>query len=220
MEVEKLNVSVVVLAREHNPSILHPAFLSSQGIMPESEELAGSPLCTPPLSVVKYKSGISFSVEKNKFQVLQSPPPEDWKNSKVPQLAILYIKSLPHVNYTAVGINFSVLLKPENPERYLVEKFLDKAKTEKGGLRLKTAGLRLVYPLEEAVLNLTCEPGELESGADPGARQVKKGVIVNGNYHQVLKENAKVGDASAAISGYGKFCAHFEEKVLKEIFEV
>jgi hypothetical protein len=42
MKLEIVNTSVVVLAAEHNPTILHPAFLSAQEIVPEGWELIPS----------------------------------------------------------------------------------------------------------------------------------------------------------------------------------
>src|SRR4051794_1104305 len=69
MKLEWLKASVVVAAREHNPTILHPAFLVAQEIVPPDWELAKDPICTPAFAIVTYRNGITFSVEGSRFQV-------------------------------------------------------------------------------------------------------------------------------------------------------
>jgi len=217
MEIKKLNVSVVVLARDHNPSIMHPSFLSSQGIVPEEWELAEPPICTPPLSVVKYKDGIIFTVESNKFQVLQSPPPQQLSDSHVPQLALRYIEKLPHVRYTAVGINMAVALIHPKPEEFLIERFLVLKSCDVDDLHLKAVSLRFVYPVENGVLNLSCEPGVLE---DKKPASKSSSVIISANYHTECAGDSTVEEVKKAIETFPERCNHFDHAVITKIFRV
>ena len=211
MEIKKLNVSVVVLAMDHNPTILHPSFLESQGIVPKDWQLAEPPICTPPLSVVKYKNGINFSVESRKFQVVQAPPPDKLEDSEVPVVAIKYVEKLPYVRYTAVGINMVALIKDSNPEKTLIDKFLVAENCSVGGLNLESASLRLVYPMEKGRLNLSCEPGTIES-------EQLKGIVVNANYHTDCRGSDPVEEVKKIIFTFRDRCKHFEETVLKKLF--
>jgi len=105
MKLRVFDTSIVVLAEGHNPTILHPAFLTSQDIVPQDWQLAEDPVCTPAASLVKYDNGIQFSVQSNRLQVFQAEPPENVGSSEIPALADRYIKTLPHVRYKAVGVN-------------------------------------------------------------------------------------------------------------------
>src|SRR5262245_9370718 len=97
--------SVVVLAKDHNPSLLHPAFLAGQGIMRSDEELAEQSISTPAVSVVKYASGLVFMVELNKLQITDNAPTGD--PDRPARLAGQYLEALPHVRYVAIGLNFT-----------------------------------------------------------------------------------------------------------------
>src|SRR5438045_2085920 len=103
MKLEGLNTSVGVVAREHNPTILHPAFLTAQGVVPKEWELARKPLCTPAFSTVTYSNGIAFAVDNARFRVSDSTPPTDLGLSRVASLASGYLSQLPHVRYTEVS---------------------------------------------------------------------------------------------------------------------
>jgi hypothetical protein len=215
VQLKKLNVSVVVLANIHNPSILHPAFLGSQGIIPpKGFELAEPPICTPPFSVVKYRNGITFTVESTKLQVLQAPPPPELKDSPVPELAANYISKLPHVRYTAVGINISVFLKHPEPEKFLIERFLVASNCNVDSLLLRSTSLRFVYSVNGYSLSLSFDPGSsvYEESSGPS-----KGIIVNANYHMEFTANDALRKATDAITDFRKRCEHFERVVITNL---
>ncbi len=124
MQLELLNTAVVVVAQEHNPTILHPAFLASQGIVPEDWQLAEPPVCTPAFSVAKYENGISFTVDSNRFLVAEERPAGNPAASRIPGLAVSYVEQLPHVRYRSLGVNFTGYCLRQSPERFLMERFL------------------------------------------------------------------------------------------------
>src|SRR5690348_7266953 len=107
VRLELVEASVVVLAQDHNPSILHPSFLASQGIVPEEWQCAEPPICTPAFSVTSYANGVVFTVESHRFQVQDKNPQGNGSTSPAPELAARYIRKLPYVRYRAVGINLT-----------------------------------------------------------------------------------------------------------------
>ena len=80
-----LNTSVVIVASAHNPSILHPAFLQAQEIVPLDWETIEQPISTPAFSITKYSNGIVFIAESNKFQVRDDNPSENISESEIPK---------------------------------------------------------------------------------------------------------------------------------------
>ena len=116
------SVSVVVTAQFHNPSILNPDFLVSRQIVPEGWAVAET-LTTPPVSVVKYENGIEWSVDQSRLTVAEKSGPALGDSSQVHQLAVEYLRKLPHVPYRSLGLNCQVSAAQSNPRRWLIERF-------------------------------------------------------------------------------------------------
>jgi len=214
MKLEIFDISVVVMAQDHNPTILHPSFLEFQEIVPKGWELAEPPICTPPFSIVKYKNGISFTIDNNRLQVLQAPPTKSIPDSEIPNLAIKYIEKLPHVRYTTVGINFGAILYESEPGKYLMNKFLKRGTWNEDETTMKTLGLKLVYPFENGILSLSCDPGNLKKGE---AAQIIRGIIVKANYHIELGDGNVLSKAKETILTFPDKFQHLQ-KVMKRIF--
>jgi hypothetical protein len=204
MGLAVLNRAVVVLAREHNPTILHPSFLEAQGIVPKDWELAEPPMCTPPLSVVKYANGIDILVESNRLQILEKEPASDPAESSVPRLAAKYVTTLPHVRYMAVGVNCTAFAQCEKPETILIDRFVKEGSWNQGDLQMKAAGLRFVYEYDGGVFRLQLDPGKSNV-----AGTERPGIIVNGNYHVELGSGSSAADAETAIMRFADRYRHF-----------
>ena len=205
MKAELLSTSVVVIARDHNPTILHPAFLASQGIVPTEWEPVDAPVCTPAFSTVRYANGISLSVDSNRLVVDEdrprSLPPWD---SRVPKLALDYVEKLPHVRYSAVGVNFRGFSSCDDPERLLIGRFLKSGPWNDELRQMKSFGSRFVYHLENVVLRIS-----LDSGTVRRDETKQPGIIFNGNYHTDLSEEKCLEELRTAIGHWSERCSHF-----------
>lgn len=208
MKLAILNTSVVVLAQDHNPTILHPAFLSKQQIVPEVEKLQAPPICTPAISVVKYSNGLVFMVETNKLQVTDNAPGADHGAARPPRLATQYIEALPHVRYTAVGINFTGFAERQKPEVWLRERFLKPGPWTSSPLTPTSAALRFVYALSGWSLNLSLDTGSIIS---PPAKESTQGIILSANYHTDLQGEDPLREATEAVSAFSQHLSHFLE---------
>jgi len=100
-------LDIVVVAQNHNPSILNPDFLVRTKIVDEEWglELESDALTTPHVSQVAYKSGTMISAELNRLVFRERNADNIPDATHVPILAENYVTTLPHVTYTAVGIN-------------------------------------------------------------------------------------------------------------------
>jgi hypothetical protein len=168
----------------HNPSILNPDFLRVQNIVPEEWGWrVAETLTTPPFSLVKYDNGVSITVEPNKIQVAdtnpESPPPE---KSSAAVIAESYVAALPHVHYTAVGINFLSFIETREPEKRIKERFLKAGKWDNEEHPLHAASVRLVYAFRDGCrVTLSVDPGEVTLKDDSGGRPA---ILANGNFHR------------------------------------
>ena len=100
-------LSVVVVAEQNNPSILNPDFLRHNNIV--AEDLAVQEAATISTSVysrVAFINNISVTAEPNRVTFARSGQLLTNKDaSEIPDIAVRFLKALPHVPYYGVGIN-------------------------------------------------------------------------------------------------------------------
>lgn len=186
MNIVPLEFSIVVVGEDCNPTILNPDFLKYQGIVPDEWgwKVKGVPIMTPPFSVVPYDSGVTVKVETNRFQVTDQEFAGEVSKTKATDIAHRYISVLPHVKYTSVGINFRILLEMEEPDSFLVKRFLKVGPWNVAENPLKAMSLKLVYLLdEEGRLNLSLDAGAVVR-QQKNYKEQKKGVLAGANYHR------------------------------------
>jgi hypothetical protein len=205
MTIELVQASIVVTANLHNPSILHPSFLKSEGIVPPDWELAEQPpISTSAVSAVQFRNGIAFTVEPMKLQILDQRPPEDARGAVLPDLALRYVEALPKVRYTAVGINFTGFLEHAEPAKYLVDRFLRAGPWNAEPQPLRGIELKFVYESAERRLQLSVAPGGIQATQE-NARP-RQGVVISGNHHREVKKSE---DLTAAFANFSEVTTEF-----------
>ena len=117
------SIAVVVTANHHNPSILNPEFLASQGIVPQDWEVLDS-MTTPGLSVVNYKERPQWILEQGALRIIESCEGEFQDSYEVHDLATKYIDKVRVVPYRSLGLNCQIWTQLKDPERWLTERFL------------------------------------------------------------------------------------------------
>ena len=199
-----LNTAVVVVAKAHNPSILHDSFLSAQGIVPAGWELAAPSLSTPAISIVKYANGVVFTAEPTKVMVRDDIPK---KTPVVQDLALKYLEALPHVHYSAVGINFAGFVECASPEEWVRDRFLKRGPGNDDKLKPNAVGLRFAYSVERGMLNLSCDVGTVHRADE--AKETPC-LLIGGNYHIPVSETS-LEEARIAISSFSERLVHFTQ---------
>ncbi len=183
------NVSIVVAAEDHNPTILHPSFLQTEGIVPGDWEVRDDLICTPAFSSVSYANGIAFRVERNKLQIVDGDPDGDGTNSRIAGLAAHYVEKLPHVRYKAVGVNFVTFSDCENSDEYMVARFLRPGIWNDDELTPISMGVQLAYQITGATLNLSLKPGR---SSKQGEEPARVGIVLEGNCHRDTQSTEEV----------------------------
>lgn len=109
-----VGVSVVAVADTNNPSIL-PDFLREFVLPDESWALQDNPICTPIHARVSYSNGISVQSSPKRAVFEQNGDTLDSAGVAVAEMARRYVRAVPYVKYTAVGVNPSLVLRhPES----------------------------------------------------------------------------------------------------------
>ena len=118
------SISVVVTAQSHNPSILTPDFLVSQGIIPQAWK-ATEMINTPPLARVAYDNRVSWTMTQDTLTLA-----EEWNGPfgnlyTIHRLMSKYLEVIPHVPYRSLGLNCAVSTNRRNPDKWLTDRFLN-----------------------------------------------------------------------------------------------
>jgi hypothetical protein len=162
-KLEILDLTVVVRAHNHNPSILNPDFLKYNEIVPAEWELAENPVGSELASQVKYKNGLGIVAQPNKIIFGEDLAGTSAHEPRVPDIAKKYTETLPHVNYDALGINPKGLVVAESgpeAETFLLNKVVKPGpwKTYAGGA--KGVKLTFHYWVNDARMTLEAESGK------------------------------------------------------------
>lgn len=206
MKLQYLKSAIVVVGQDHNPTILHPSFLASEKIVPHDWELAGPPVCTPAFSLAQYVNGIIFSVESNRLVVTDNDSDRSPMDSPAPDVAANYIEKLPHVRYKAVGLNLHGFVRCDNPEAFIIDRFLKEGAWNDESHPVKAFGARFVYPIEDVTLRFSCDAGTLQREGEE-----QRAILVNGNYHSEMSEGETVERATQLIARHSERYQHFED---------
>ena len=172
------SVSVVVTAESHNPSILNPDFLVSQGIVPETWKVAEA-ITIPPVSVVSYRNGIRWTVEQPKLTVVENCGPFFQNEYRVYGLVAAYLEKLPHVPYRSLGLNCVVSIKQDDPEWWLTQRFLKSGLWIEGEPKVLRMVPKFTLDAGEAVCHLSFTGGQ----TTPSQGEPETAVIVKSNMH-------------------------------------
>lgn len=189
MDIKLVQFSLVVVANDHNPTLLNPDFLDRQGIVMSEWgwSIAGDSITTPPFARVSYNSGVAITVETNKFQVADqvSTTPSD---SKIEEIAKNYVKVLPHIPYSSVGVNFQVAAKFQSPEKYVKDHFLKDGNWDTAEHPIQTVGMKLVYPCDGGRLVMNLDHARLKGSEE------EEVVLVAANFHRECSQGMPVNE--------------------------
>ncbi len=209
MKLEILYTSIVVIAEHLDPSILHPSYLVAEGIIPKDWELAEPSISTPVRSNARFTNGIAFSVDPNRFQVVENDPIEDYSKSLLPQLARTYIDKLPKVRYMKLGINVKAFIEHSSAGGLLVAKFLTEGSWDREESKPTEMAIRLGYPLKGSLFRLGIESGRATRTVNESESRL--GIILDANYHTDLPDGSPMETLEESIKEYPDRISHAVE---------
>lgn len=212
MMLKLLSFSIVVVAEYHNPTILNPDFLARNNIVPDDWgwKLGEDCFSTPPLAQVKYENGVSLLCEQSKLQVVDGSESVDPAGSPVDVIAVSYLRTLPHVRYTGLGVNFKAMIPCEQPSRVLMDRFLQDGPWSNPEQRLEDMGLRLVYAIDHGRLRLSLDAGEVRSEE---MQDVQTAILAGANFHHDLPGDAPVDQVERIVKRKSEYWERFQSMV-------
>jgi hypothetical protein len=182
-------LSVVIVAENHNPSILNPDFLLRNGIVKEEWhwDLAKPPISTQPFSQVVFKSGFSITAHFDRLVFTEAEEGNIPTITELAHIVCKYVETLPHVAYRSVGINPTchVIMESEDASRlFIVDTFVRKGPWSDFGDAPLRASVRFVFQANGAKLLVTIDEAQVKTS---GEEKPAPRVMFQGNFHRDLE---------------------------------
>ena len=122
------SASVVITAENHNPSTLNPDFVTVNGIIPEEWKSINT-ITTPGLSLLEYDNHVKLILDPNALTIVCECNEPFQKRHKYPahDIAVKYVKILPHTPYKNLGLNCIISIPRDEPQEWITKQFLKPA---------------------------------------------------------------------------------------------
>ena len=197
-DVKLFEFSVVLVANEHNPTIINRDFLLNNGIVVEQRPLdEPPPFSTPATSQVAFDSGLTVRGDRKRVVFEQSGEPLSIEDVLCAEIAKRYLKTIPHVNYTAIGVNpkgYRVLAG--RPSDGVAGALIDNGTWMKHRSAVPSFGLKATYQYDAKKITLDIFEGEVIE-----ADQEKVRILaLQGNIHRDIQEENQQMRLSSLLS--------------------
>lgn len=177
-------ISVVILAKNHNPSILNPDFLRINGIVPDDWEVDTPTFSSEEISQVTYSNGFQIGMDLENLvfrQRYQSPLIEIY----ISDVAYNYLAKIPYVNYYALDISpIAHILAASDleSENYIRESLLKSGEWKQFLGVNPVASVSLAYELNDSLIRLAISAATaVDSDNDTEEFPV---ILFSGNIHR------------------------------------
>ena len=186
-DVRLSGISVVIVANSNNPTILNQDFLYHNGIVPKDWTLEKNmpPVMTPAVSQITFENGFKVIAELNRILFEQFTVPLKEEDIVCADIAKRYLRTVPHVPYTAVGINLHGYRTYQKQASETVSDLLIK----KGGwMNFREAApsfqVKAVYGYEDKTITLDIAENFIK---EKDAKEVPA-VVFNANIHRDISD--------------------------------
>lgn len=169
-------VSVVLSAHVHNPSIINPDFLKSSRIVPTDWTVTET-ITTPGFSQTDFENGIGLTVDEARCVIRETIVGDFRKSYRAHAVARAYIRTLPHVPYSAVGLNWLVRLPRRNSKAWLLTRFLRPGSWLKADPAISGATIRFEIEYRGSTCFLVV------AAAGPRGSGDEDKIVVDANFH-------------------------------------
>ena len=158
-------LSIVIVAKNHNPTILNPDFLKYNKIVPLDWELSSNPICIEPIAQVSFKNGITIRAEFEKLIFSEDLKDKTKNEIKIPKIAHQYVETLPHVYYKAVGINplgYIPISNEYDTTDFIIKNLITSGPWQRFENTAAKVSVKFIYTLEGLKCYLDIEEGLVE----------------------------------------------------------
>ncbi|VXD17107.1 hypothetical protein PL8927_550205 [Planktothrix serta PCC 8927] len=180
------HLAFVILARNHNPSLLNPDFLRINKIVNTDWAVTSPTFTTDIISQVVYKNGVTIIIQSDKISFEQLIEGEYSENKVLLQdIALRYLEVFPHINYEALEINPKGHIEFQSQEEldHYISDYLLRPGDWKNFLNKKPSlSATFIYSFEDSQINISIDPVLICD--DKKATEKNLGILFAGNIYR------------------------------------
>ena len=196
LEVQLFEFSVVIVASNNNPSILNPDFLLNNGIITGLEPLRERSITTPMFSLAMFTGDVNVKAEPNRVIFEQTGTPLTVDRVICAEIAKRYLKTVPHVPYSAIGINLkSYRTRSRDLPGAVVHTLIGSGTWMAHDSIVPTFGLKAIYQYPDRKIIVDASEGEVKIGGLTSAVD-----FFEANVHRDIKEQNQQMRISSLLS--------------------
>ena len=184
--VKLVEVSVVLVTNQNDPSILNPDFLRHNKIVDTGLQVRDAPLLTPVFSQVRFHGGITVKADPERIILEQANNDLALENVKPPTMAKQFVKLFPHSVYKAVGINSKFFCDDANQQMKVSDFLVEKGEWLSFQSTKPKIQLKSVHNLKDRTINL--DVVEAKSNNHNNSGDVTPGILFQANIHRDLQD--------------------------------
>ena len=202
-DIEDLTISLVI--KNFNPTILSYEFLTMTGIVPQEWELAKQPVTNPRGSQVTFKNGVDIIAQGNALNFRQPiNNREDLDSLEVGNVAQQYVQKMQNAEYQGLSISPKIIIpfsEDDGGKNFIHNTFLNEGSWRNFGTDSVQASLTLSYQLEQARLGININPAKLQQPNNV----TTSAVLFAGSFNYNFMNTSTEGKANIVIQTLGNW---------------
>lgn len=159
-------ISIVITAKNLNPTMMSLDFLKFSGIIPNDWEVNRQPVLNPNVSQLSFQNGLNIVAQPRTITFMEVVGTQETPQLAGPAVAQQYIDKLPNAEYQAISISpKSVVPFPDSQDsarKYITQILLSPGPWQEVGKAPMQAGLNLLYQLEKCQFALNINEARLQ----------------------------------------------------------
>lgn len=162
-DIEDLTISLVI--KNFNPTLLSYEFLTMSGIVPNTWELAKQPVMNPRGSQVTFKNGVDIIAQANALNFRQPLGNQDLDKLEFAKVAQQYVEKMAKAEYQGLSIAPKIIIpfaEEDGGKNFIHTTFFNNGSWRTFGNDSVQASLTLSYELEQCRLGVNINPAKLQ----------------------------------------------------------
>ena len=212
-------VAVVLVAQSNNPSIINPDFLRHNEIVNADLALQGDPITSPLFSQVTFERGIVVNALPDRVSFQQTGDFLTTEDILCPEIAKRYVEKVPHVPYSAIGINpkcyrYSSAEVPEKVSNILIKSEDMSFKDVTPEVHLKT-----IYQYDTKKIALDIAEATMEKNNTPEVPIILFQANIHRDIPSTMNQQDRIKTISDILASWENDLSDFDALVKKFNFQ-
>ncbi len=218
-DIEDLTISLVI--KNFNPTLLSYEFLTMSGIVPNTWELAKQPIINPRGSQVIFKNSVEIIAQGNALNFREPLNGKDLDKLEFTKVAQKYVEKMSNAEYQGLSISPKIIVpftEEEGGKEFIHSTFFNEGSWRNFGDNSVQASLSLSYELEECRLGVNINPAKLQQPNNPSI----SAVLFAGNFNYGLINDtpeARANDLIKQLSSWQKNLEIFRDLVYQKFLQ-